>query len=152
MSFKREKDIEPVVQSSLRYHFPGKAFVYKTHPDGYEGKGKPDLIGSLLSIYVGIELKRSPGRPSGHQKEWLRNINDAGGLGVVILWHEADECFYLVPPGEISGFSYRKRLTKWQVLRHVAFKGRVLMDLRPLRAYLYTRLSQSFAALNGEEK
>lgn len=152
MSFKREKDIESVVQSSLMFHFPNKVKVYKTHPDGYEGRGKADIVGSVMSIFVGIELKKSPGRPSPHQKVWLRDMNDVGALGVIILWHGGDGCFYLVPPNEIDNFTYRRRKDHWQRLKHVDFKGRVIIDLRPLRAYLYTCISRSLAALQPGEK
>jgi len=76
-------------------------WFFKVWGGGYQRAGIPDLICCINGVFIAIELKGDKGRPTELQKMNIRNINAAGGIGVI-----------LYP----AGFKDFKKLTK-EVLR-----------------------------------
>lgn len=63
-------------------------FYLDTQPDVYYEKisdrykkGVPDIIACVNGIFVALELKRADGKPSEHQKEFIRRTRLKGGVG-----------------------------------------------------------------------
>ena len=40
----------------------------------------PDMVGQRLAVFTSIEVKTPGGRPTQHQKAWLRAVDNAGGI------------------------------------------------------------------------
>jgi len=146
---RREKDMEPVVRASVKAAFRGRCFTIKTHPDMYEGGGKPDIIACCYGMMVGIELKKHPGRPSPSQKSWLKMINDAGGFGCFIVYRDGK--FYLVLPWQVDEFSYKKStMSTWQELKAVKIGDSTYLNLEPLKLAVHLNaVNNSKEYLNG---
>lgn len=94
-----EKGFENKVKQWLREQ---GWYYLKTHGDGYQTKGTPDLLCCINGVFVGLELKSDKGRPTPLQIKRLDEIEKAGGLGLVVypkdfpklqkvLAHVADE-------------------------------------------------------------
>jgi len=58
-------------------------FNYNAWGGPMSPKGVPDLICCQEGRFVGIEVKTKTGRVSPEQEEFIRRINDAGGLAFV---------------------------------------------------------------------
>lgn len=43
----------------------------------------PDMVGSTLAQFVGVEVKTATGRLRPEQKMWLEMVNEAGGKAIV---------------------------------------------------------------------
>lgn len=43
----------------------------------------PDMVGTDVAQFVGVEVKTKTGRLRPEQKLWLEMVNDAGGLAIV---------------------------------------------------------------------
>lgn len=51
----------------------------------YERRGRADIIGVFLGVYVALEVKRDKaGKPTALQIFFLKKVRDAGGVGYVI--------------------------------------------------------------------
>lgn len=57
-----------------------KDIFYWKASDRYQ-KGVSDIIACVGGIFVGIELKAEDGSPSAHQKLFIRQVENAGGIG-----------------------------------------------------------------------
>ncbi|MAG68155.1 MAG: hypothetical protein CMK74_20155 [Pseudomonadales bacterium] len=128
------KRLEALIKRSLTRTYGDRHYIWKTHPDMFEGSGKPDLIGHIFGLLVGIEVKVSPDRPTPHQKQELCHINKTGGIGLIILFHKPSKKFYLVPPIHIENFSYKRR-DHWVELERVGPPGdpdNLWLNLMPL--------------------
>ena len=69
-----------------------KCWYTKIWGGGYQKAGIPDLLACINGVFFSIELKGSKGRPSDLQKWNTKNINGAGGIGI-ILYPEGFEEF-----------------------------------------------------------
>ena len=60
--------------------------VYYAMPigSGYGNSGVPDFLCCVGGKFVAIEAKANGGKPTALQEKNLREINQAGGIGVVI--------------------------------------------------------------------
>jgi hypothetical protein len=58
-------------------------FYYNAWGGPMSPKGVPDLICCQNGRFIGIEVKTPAGKVSGDQEEFIRRINEAGGLGFI---------------------------------------------------------------------
>ncbi len=60
--------------------------IYYAMPigSGYGNSGVPDFLCCIGGRFVGIEAKANGGKPTALQLKNLKQINDGGGIGVVI--------------------------------------------------------------------
>lgn len=56
----------------------------KFFANAYTSSGIPDILCSINGRFVGIEVKQESGKPSLLQKVHLKNIGEAGGVGVLV--------------------------------------------------------------------
>lgn len=87
-----EKDIQGAI---LEYLHARRVYCWKEHSAGIPMdngkrfmpiglKGKADILGIIKGgRFLAIEVKRPSGRTSPAQEEFLRNVNENGGLGFV---------------------------------------------------------------------
>ncbi|RKD25230.1 VRR-NUC domain-containing protein [Caminicella sporogenes DSM 14501] len=59
-------------------------WFFKVFGGGYQRAGIPDLICCINGVFIAIELKGDNGKPTEIQKMNIRNINAAGGIGVIL--------------------------------------------------------------------
>jgi hypothetical protein len=78
-----EKEITRQIRQVLRVC---RITHYKAWGGPMSEKGIPDIIGIMPGSgqFVGIEVKRPGGHVSSEQARWIRAINDAGGIGIVV--------------------------------------------------------------------
>ena len=50
----------------------------------------PDMVGQRVAIYTAVEVKTPKGKISPDQKRFTKNVNDAGGIGIVIRSEDDD--------------------------------------------------------------
>jgi hypothetical protein len=77
---------------------------------GFQRSGIPDLICCVSGIFIAVELKSDTGTPTALQKMNIRQINAAGGIGVILypsgfekfkkLVREVNSCS--IPTAELS--------------------------------------------------
>jgi len=94
----KEKEIENAILQylSLAYISNGVFFknqsvgifdrnkgVFRRPMNRYHIKGSSDILGCVDGRFIAIEVKGAKGRLSLHQKEFLNNINEKGGLAFV---------------------------------------------------------------------
>ena len=70
----------PAWQNNSGAYKRGKSYIRYGFP------GSPDILGCLPpnGRILGVECKTGAGKPTDEQVEFLRTINDAGGLGIVV--------------------------------------------------------------------
>jgi hypothetical protein len=141
-----EKHLEEIFIGSVRRLYREHAYLRKTHPDKFEGKGKPDYVGHIYGVHVEIELKVEPNRPSKEQKSEIRQVTSSGGFAAVLIW--AKGSFYIVYNEHVETFSYRDR-THWQLLPHRVMGKTYYLDLRPLTANLALQAHKALEKLQG---
>jgi hypothetical protein len=59
-------------------------WFFKVWGGGFQRSGIPDLICCINGVFVSIELKGDNGRPTKLQELNIRNINEAGGIGLIL--------------------------------------------------------------------
>lgn len=66
--------------------------VYKFSPIGgpYSTKGVPDIICCYRGLFIGIECKAGNGKPTELQQINLRQIEENGGLALLVNEHNVD--------------------------------------------------------------
>ncbi|MBM63665.1 MAG: hypothetical protein CL484_12035 [Acidobacteria bacterium] len=141
---KGEKKLQKDLQYSIGSMFHGNSYIRVSHPDQYEQRGIPDLLGHIFGIHIEIELKVHPNRPSGSQVEQMRRVNESGGYACVILYWPKRKEYYLVEKDNISEFSYRKR-ESWVRLPHANIDGRVIINLTYLYCAMVQKLESRYA-------
>lgn len=75
-----EKNFENRIKKYLEKR--GCWFV-KFFANAYTSSGIPDILCCVNGRFVGIEVKQESGKPSLLQKVHLKNIGNAGGVGVL---------------------------------------------------------------------
>lgn len=106
MSLKNETMLTKRLRGGLARTFPG-SFSTKYHGGQYGLAGMPDILCCINGIFVGIECKVKPGRPSDNQLTVMRAINRAGGLSMMIIGQKGSDDYWWVNVTEDRGFSYR---------------------------------------------
>lgn len=75
---------EGVLQTKIKEYLIGKgAYVETIWGGGFQAAGIPDLIGCYKGHFIGVEVKVGKGKPSPIQEVKIRQINNAGGYGIV---------------------------------------------------------------------
>jgi hypothetical protein len=142
-----EKELQKLMERSIKLAFPD-AMVYVTHPDQYEGAGKPDLQCCIHGCWVGLELKVQPNRPSDAQMAHLRFEAKAGGLsGVVSRWGDGVVRFKMFTPAE-DGFTYKQALRhQWIALPEVVIGKWTYLNLNAIKALIEIKLAEGIAKM-----
>jgi Holliday junction resolvase len=85
-----EKQIENKIKRLLADR---GAYYFKHFGCKFSKAGVPDLIACLGGRFVAIEVKREDGKLSELQKINLQQINNAGGIGIVVQSvEEVEQC------------------------------------------------------------
>ena len=82
----------------------------------YTKSGIPDILACIDGKFYGIEVKAMNGKPSILQLVNLRNIRQAGGIGVLLYPDDFDRFVDLVHGSELGEFWYRYNKKKQQRL------------------------------------
>ena len=83
MAKKLESKLQREIRKAIEKEFGGKWI--KIHGGLFQSKGEPDLLGCLMGLYFGLEVKRPDnGKTSEIQRTRMRQIRKAGGCGVVV--------------------------------------------------------------------
>ncbi|SHJ77446.1 VRR-NUC domain-containing protein [Paramaledivibacter caminithermalis] len=77
-----EKQLQRKVIKFLK--FQPNTWFFKVFGGGYQRAGIPDLICCINGVFIAIELKGDNGKPTELQKMNIKNINAAGGIGVIL--------------------------------------------------------------------
>ena len=80
---------------------PPIGYYEKRWGGGYSKSGLPDMHITVNGISLDVELKASNGKPSDLQKQKIRQINNSGGLAMV-LYPEGFEEFKNIVKGVIK--------------------------------------------------
>ncbi len=85
-----EKKVKKKVVEILKQY---NAYYFYPVTGGYGASGVPDIIACYNSKFLGIEVKADAKKrgPTALQQKNIRQINDAGGVGVVIDANNLDE-------------------------------------------------------------
>lgn len=90
-----EAQLQKKIQGALTRAFPG-SFWWKTHGNGYQRAGLPDICGVVEGLFIGLEVKM-PGRLNTLtplQSKTLKEISQARGLAEVVT--DSEEAVGLV--------------------------------------------------------
>lgn len=77
-----EKQFETKIKSYLTNK---KCYIIKTHGDRFSKVGTPDLLICCNGRFIGAEIKAENGVPSELQLYHLRQINNSGGIGLLLI-------------------------------------------------------------------
>lgn len=59
-------------------------WFFKVFGGGFQRSGIPDLICCINGAFVAIEMKAEKGKATELQKMNIKNINEAGGIGIIL--------------------------------------------------------------------
>ena len=79
-----EKTFENKIKSYLT---DNGCYIIKTHGDRFSKVGTPDLLICCNGKFIGAEIKAVNGVPSELQLYHLRQINDSGGIGLLLKFN-----------------------------------------------------------------
>lgn len=83
-----EKNFEKKVKDFLKQQ---NCWVLKTWSNGVQRSGVPDLLVCCNSVFLGIELKASNGKPSELQLWNVKKIRESGGIAIVLYPNQFEE-------------------------------------------------------------
>ena len=77
---------EKEFQSKVIKYLKGlsNTWFFKVWGGGFQRSGIPDLICCVNGIFIAVELKADDGKPTALQEFNIRQINAAGGIGVIL--------------------------------------------------------------------
>lgn len=76
-----EKDIENKLKKALKAH---KLYYVKIWGNALQAPGVPDVLFIFNGFFIGAEIKKSPNKPSSLQINHIKQINQCGGLGLIV--------------------------------------------------------------------
>ena len=79
-------------------------------------EGIPDILACINGKFYGIELKGDGGRPSLLQLKKLKQIRNAGGIGVLLYPEDLQYFEELIKNTEMGNYWYRENKQKQQTL------------------------------------
>lgn len=82
---KVKTQVVKVLKERGVYHFPPMM-------GGYGSAGIPDIVACVGGVFLGIECKAGPGRPTELQKKNLTDIVKSGGTALVVNDGELFDC------------------------------------------------------------
>lgn len=101
-----EKQFEQRVKAFLKNM---DCWTLKTWSNGVQREGVPDLLVCCSGHFIGVELKAENGHPSRLQLWNIKQIRDAGGIGIV-LYPDKFEAFknmiFSLVDGGLFGFDF----------------------------------------------
>ncbi|ABW18841.1 VRR-NUC domain-containing protein [Alkaliphilus oremlandii] len=78
----KEKAIQNKIVQYLKQQ--PNTWFFKTHGGMYQVAGIPDLILCYMGHFVALEIKRPGEKPTKLQEKVLKDIQEAGGISVVV--------------------------------------------------------------------
>ncbi len=78
---QKESKIQLRTRKALEHSIGG--FWFKVHGGPFQRAGIPDLLGCVMGLYIGVELKTDVGKTSTVQKEVMRLIRRESGITFV---------------------------------------------------------------------
>ncbi len=78
-------DKEALIQKEILQYLNSlpDTFAVKIQQGPYSYIGISDILCCRHGIFIAIEVKKKPNRPTPLQLEFLRKVSDAGGIGIV---------------------------------------------------------------------
>ncbi|MBP2026857.1 hypothetical protein J2Z35_000648 [Acetoanaerobium pronyense] len=77
-----EKQLQSKVIKFLKSH--PNIWFFKVWGGGFQKSGIPDIICCVNGYFIALELKSDAGKPTALQQMNIRQINAAGGIGVIL--------------------------------------------------------------------
>ena len=91
----------------------------KFFANGFTKKGIPDILACINGIFLGIEVKGDGGRPSELQKYHLKQIQNAGGIGIIVYPENLETFVVMIEElSSIGDTAIYKTVDKWNRTFH----------------------------------
>lgn len=81
---KPETKLRNRIASEIKAHYGADLYMKKIHGSPYQEAGIPDLIGSFLGTFIGMEIKQPGCEPTPIQAANIRDIRRSGGCAQAI--------------------------------------------------------------------
>ena len=77
LKYQKEADLTKVVKAWLK----SQSYIKADKLSDRFKKGVPDIMACVNGIYVAIELKAEDKKPSAHQRLFIKQVIEVGGIG-----------------------------------------------------------------------
>lgn len=110
----KEKNFENKIKKYLKE----KGFYFIKYWGGGEftKAGVPDILACINGFFFGIEVKSETGKPSPLQLINLKQIDDAGGFGILLYpddFEEFKEFVEIIEKGDSISYYYQSLKERW---------------------------------------